>query len=87
MLGALYFVGSPASSMIVATDVSDGDMLAVLRPCLLSESSWLGRHFPLFDLAPRSCVRTLIRWTLLNQEQYDGLCQLVKSELRDRLRR
>ena len=66
VLVALYFVDSPASSMIVATDVLDGDMLAVLRPCLLSESSWLGRHFPLFDLAPRSCARSLNRRTLLN---------------------
>ena len=66
VLGALYFDGSPALSMIVATDVSDGDMLSVLRPCLLSESFWLGRHFPLFDLAPRSCARTLNQWTLVN---------------------
>ena len=62
-------------------------MLAVLRPCLLSKSSWLGRCFPLFGLAPWSCARSLIRWTLLNQEPYDGLCRLVKSELRDRHRR
>ena len=62
-------------------------MLAVLRPCLLSESSWLGRRFPLFGLAPWSCVRSLIQWISLNQEPHDGLCQFVKSGLRDHFRR